>query len=356
MQFISARSSRRCRSWATSSCRTARPTHRCATSTTLMATADRAAARRRRSTSARSRRCASRTWCFRHRDAAEQRASTTSRSRPTLGDTIAFVGPSGSGKSTLVKLLVGLYTPVEGEHLRQRRPHARRCATTAVRRQIGFVTQETAALLRHDAREPAVREGGRDRRRDARRAASRRRLRASAGALAARAWTRVIGERRHQALRRRAPAPVDRARAAAPPAPADLRRGDVGARLADRAARSPTTVREVSRGARAHHDPDRAPALDRSLHADTIHVLEKGRIVESGTHDDAARGARASTTRCGASRSASGRRSRCRRSPMRRSSRRFARSNDGSVEPRVGNALEPPRFMTRRTPCPTPSA
>jgi len=30
------------------------------------------------------------------------------------GDTVAFVGPSGSGKSTIVKLLVGLYQPSEG--------------------------------------------------------------------------------------------------------------------------------------------------------------------------------------------------------------------------------------------------
>src|SRR5687767_3293779 len=35
----------------------------------------------------------------------------------STGQTIAFVGPSGSGKSTLVKLLVGLYKPVEGEIL-----------------------------------------------------------------------------------------------------------------------------------------------------------------------------------------------------------------------------------------------
>lgn len=47
-----------------------------------------------------------------------------SASRPALsniqleikqGETVAFVGPSGSGKSTLVKMLVGLYPPVSGE-------------------------------------------------------------------------------------------------------------------------------------------------------------------------------------------------------------------------------------------------
>ena len=57
------------------------------------------------------------------------------------GQTIAFVGPSGSGKSTLVKLLVGLYTPVSGSIL-----FNDTMATTIrynpLRRQIGFVTQD----------------------------------------------------------------------------------------------------------------------------------------------------------------------------------------------------------------------
>jgi ATP-binding cassette, subfamily B, bacterial len=58
------------------------------------------------------------------------------------GQTIAFVGPSGSGKTTLVKLLVGLYTPKQGNILYNGIEHAR-LDMDAFRHQIGFVTQET---------------------------------------------------------------------------------------------------------------------------------------------------------------------------------------------------------------------
>lgn len=58
------------------------------------------------------------------------------------GETIAFVGPSGSGKSTLVKLLVGLYQPVEGAILFNDIP-ATSIRYNELRRQIGFVTQDT---------------------------------------------------------------------------------------------------------------------------------------------------------------------------------------------------------------------
>jgi ATP-binding cassette subfamily B protein len=58
------------------------------------------------------------------------------------GDTIAFVGPSGSGKSTLVKLLVGLYMPVKGQIYFNDIPAAD-IRYNEMRRQIGFVTQDT---------------------------------------------------------------------------------------------------------------------------------------------------------------------------------------------------------------------
>ncbi|MFT3935317.1 MAG: ABC transporter ATP-binding protein [Chitinophagaceae bacterium] len=62
--------------------------------------------------------------------------------RVQTGETIAFVGPSGSGKSTLVKLLVGLYKPVAGEIYFNEEP-ASKIRYNQLRRQIGFVTQDT---------------------------------------------------------------------------------------------------------------------------------------------------------------------------------------------------------------------
>lgn len=59
-----------------------------------------------------------------------------------LGQTVAFVGPSGSGKSTLVKLLVGLYRPVEGAILFNEYLSSE-IRYNVLRRQIGFVTQDT---------------------------------------------------------------------------------------------------------------------------------------------------------------------------------------------------------------------
>jgi ATP-binding cassette subfamily B protein len=58
------------------------------------------------------------------------------------GETIAFVGPSGSGKTTLVKLLVGLYQPIEGEVF-YNGASSSEIDLDQLRERIGFVTQDT---------------------------------------------------------------------------------------------------------------------------------------------------------------------------------------------------------------------
>ncbi|MFA5833267.1 MAG: ABC transporter ATP-binding protein [Bacteroidota bacterium] len=59
-----------------------------------------------------------------------------------LGETIAFVGPSGAGKTTLVKLLVGLYRPQSGNILYDGK-NFDEIDFDALRERIGFVTQDT---------------------------------------------------------------------------------------------------------------------------------------------------------------------------------------------------------------------
>ena len=58
------------------------------------------------------------------------------------GETIAFVGPSGAGKTTLVKLLVGLYAPGSGRIL-YNGISSQEIDLDELRERIGFVTQDT---------------------------------------------------------------------------------------------------------------------------------------------------------------------------------------------------------------------
>jgi ATP-binding cassette subfamily B protein len=57
------------------------------------------------------------------------------------GETVAFVGPSGAGKTTLVKLLVGLYPPMKG-HVKYNSIDSREIDLLELRKQLGFVTQD----------------------------------------------------------------------------------------------------------------------------------------------------------------------------------------------------------------------
>ncbi len=78
---------------------------------------------------------------FRHQTAHNNAISNISF-KTGLGKTIAFVGPSGSGKTTLVKMLVGLYRPLNGEIYYNNFKYDQ-VSMDELRNQIGFVTQDT---------------------------------------------------------------------------------------------------------------------------------------------------------------------------------------------------------------------
>jgi len=78
---------------------------------------------------------------FQHKTAKQAALNSISFS-VEKGKTIAFVGPSGSGKTTLVKLLVGLYTPIKGDVLYNQLSHTS-IDFEELRHQIGLVTQDT---------------------------------------------------------------------------------------------------------------------------------------------------------------------------------------------------------------------
>jgi len=78
---------------------------------------------------------------FKHQSAATHAVEKISF-QIKQGETVAFVGPSGSGKTTLVKLLVGLYRPVSGD-IFYNDISEKRIDLNELREQIGFVSQDT---------------------------------------------------------------------------------------------------------------------------------------------------------------------------------------------------------------------
>jgi ATP-binding cassette subfamily B protein len=78
---------------------------------------------------------------FKHQSAS-QRAIDNIQFSVKKGETVAFVGPSGSGKTTLMKLLVGLYRPEQGKILYNGIDETS-INFDDLRNQIGFVTQDT---------------------------------------------------------------------------------------------------------------------------------------------------------------------------------------------------------------------
>jgi ATP-binding cassette subfamily B protein len=78
---------------------------------------------------------------FQHKSANTPALSNISF-KARKGQTFAFAGPSGAGKTTLVKLLVGLYQPMDGEIL-YNGVAGTHIDLDSLRERIGFVTQDT---------------------------------------------------------------------------------------------------------------------------------------------------------------------------------------------------------------------
>jgi ATP-binding cassette subfamily B protein len=196
------------------------------------------------------------------------------------GETVAFVGPSGSGKTTLVKLLVGLYGPKSGRILYNGKPGTA-LDLDELRGQIGFVTQDTQ-LFSGSIREnllfvnPAATD-----------AECLEVLRkAACDSLLARAdrgLDTVIGEGgvkvsggekqrlsiARALLRRPRLLVFDEATSSLD----SLTEEEITETIREVASSQVITILIAHR-------------LSTVLHADTIHVLEHGRIVESGRHDE----------------------------------------------------------------------
>jgi ATP-binding cassette subfamily B protein len=198
-----------------------------------------------------------------------------------LGDTVAFVGPSGAGKSTLVKLLVGLYTPIEG-HIYFNGISTTEIRYNPLRRQIGFVTQDTQLyagtikdnllFVNPSATEAEIEESLR---------------KASATSLIAKAshgLNTIIGESGMK-LSGGEKQRISIARAL-------LRKPQLLIFDEATSALDSLTEEEISKTVRQISADKKqmtiliAHRLSTIMHADLIYVLEKGKISETGTHSE----------------------------------------------------------------------
>lgn len=215
---------------------------------------------------------------FRHKTASDNAIDGLSFTVKT-GQSIAFVGPSGSGKSTLIKLLVGLYSPVSGSICFDD-VSVKEIRYNKIRRQIGFVTQDTqlfAGTVRQNLLfiKPAATEA--EMISALERSASHKLINSSKGldTVLGEGGTKLSGgEKQRLSIAR-----------------ALLR--DPRILIFDEATASLDSITEEAITGTIDHivsEKNRmvitiAHRLSTVMNADTIYVLEKGKISETGTHD-----------------------------------------------------------------------
>ena len=198
-----------------------------------------------------------------------------------VGETIAFVGPSGSGKTSLVKLLAGLYKPKEG-HVLYNAVNENEVDMHSVRRQIGFVTQDTQ-LFAGTIRENLlfVRPGATDEEclgALAKSACGDLLLRGGKGldTMIGEGGVKVSGGEKQRLS-------IARALLRKP----KLLMFDEATSALDSITEEEITrtIRDVTENS-SHITVLIAHRLSTVMHADRIYVLEKGKIIETGSHED----------------------------------------------------------------------
>lgn len=198
------------------------------------------------------------------------------------GETVAFVGPSGSGKTTLVKLLVGLYKPTEGAILFNE-TNVNELDFEQVRNKIGLVSQDTqlfAGTIRENLLFAYPKGSDEDCLQALQAAAAMSLLKRGAAGLATKIGEGGLklsgGEKQRLAIAR-----------------ALLRKPELI--IFDEATSSldsiteeqiTQTIKQVERSRPGLMTVLVAHRLSTVAHADVIYVLEKGKIVEQGQHDE----------------------------------------------------------------------
>ncbi|OGE87860.1 MAG: ABC transporter ATP-binding protein [Candidatus Doudnabacteria bacterium RIFCSPLOWO2_02_FULL_49_13] len=209
------------------------------------------------------------------------------------GQTVAFVGPSGSGKTTLVKLIVGLYKPTGGR-IEFAGTDVRQIDMEKFRNRIGLVAQDTqlfAGTIRENL------------------------LFASPNATDEQCLAALRAAAADSLLDRGLPATASRALQAGGQG-LETKIGEGGLKLSggekqrlaiarallrdpdllifDEATSSldsiteeqiTQTIKEIEKQRASHINVLVAHRLSTIMHADMIYVLEKGKLVEQGSHD-----------------------------------------------------------------------